>query len=116
MDAGGSINHGAMMKSTRVYVHDAKEVPSCEHWAIISGTSVTIPGDERSRTNPGHGYPESTEHYITYEAFTDEAEFKAELTRRIESNAKYYSSREVRGIHVTGIYQPETTIKLTERK
>jgi hypothetical protein len=29
-------------------------------YLILEPKSVTIPGDERSRTNPGHGYPEHT--------------------------------------------------------
>lgn len=57
-------------------------IPNNPHWAIVSTTSITIPGDERSRTNPGHGYPEHTETYITYEAFTSQAEWENEIERR----------------------------------
>jgi hypothetical protein len=42
------------------------QIPVVPHFAILRTTSVTIPGDERSRTNPGHGYPESAETFITY--------------------------------------------------
>lgn len=56
-------------------------IPTGPHWAIVSTTSVTIPGDERSRTNPGHGYPESTETFITYQAFTSQAEWEREVER-----------------------------------
>lgn len=47
------------------------EVPNDLHYAIIifDSTSVFIPGDERSRTNPGHGYPERTENYNTFQYF-----------------------------------------------
>jgi hypothetical protein len=62
---------------------DLSNIPKGPHWAIISTTSVTIPGDERSRTNPGHGYPESTETFITYQAFTSQAEWEREVERRI---------------------------------
>ena len=42
------------------------------HYAILTFGSTYIPGDERSRTNPGHGYPASTEYHVEYEAFTEE--------------------------------------------
>lgn len=47
------------------------EVPKDFHYAIIifDSTSVYIPGDERSRTNPGHGYPGGTETYNTFQYF-----------------------------------------------
>ncbi len=41
-------------------------------YAALVSRSVTIPGDERSRTHPGHGYPESTQ------TFTDLVEFKTQ--------------------------------------
>lgn len=57
-------------------------IPEGPSWAIITFGSVYIPGDERSRTNPGHGYPEHTESTISYEVFFDEAEWKLEVERR----------------------------------
>lgn len=47
------------------------EVPKDFHYAILifDSKSVYIPGDERSRTNPGHGYPASTEYYTTFSYF-----------------------------------------------
>jgi hypothetical protein len=47
------------------------DVPSGQHFAVCvyDKESVTIPGDERSRTNPGHGYPESTEVYETFKHY-----------------------------------------------
>lgn len=44
-----------------------------EHYAVIitETTQHYVPGDERSRTHPGHGYPEGyeTRTTIKYEAF-----------------------------------------------
>lgn len=40
------------------------------HIVLVDG-SITIPGDERSRTNPGHGYPEHTKHFVKLEVFDD---------------------------------------------
>jgi hypothetical protein len=57
------------------------EIPRDGHWAIIQTTSVNIPGDERSRTNPGHGYPASTETFITYRPFKAKAEWEKEVER-----------------------------------
>lgn len=90
-----------------IFVHRPDEIPKTEHWAIIDGSSVTVPGDERSRTHPGHGYPEHTDHFITYEAFTNEEEFKKELARRLQQNP--FRSRPVRGIHVLPV---TTTIEV----
>jgi hypothetical protein len=55
------------MKYADKYVKRPSDIPSVEHWAIITGSSILIPGDERSRTNPGHGYPESTNGVALYE-------------------------------------------------
>lgn len=60
-------------------------IPNEPHWAIIEETRVTIPGDERSRTNPGHGYPEHTETFISYIAYRNEPDWLRaieSLTRR----------------------------------
>lgn len=53
------------------------DIPSGHHYAILvfKSQSVFIPGDERSRTHPGHGYPERTENYDTFEYhFTEDKE------------------------------------------
>ena len=49
------------------------DIPEVEHWAIIETENIFIPGDERSKTNPGHGYPASIESVIKYSYFTSEA-------------------------------------------
>lgn len=60
-------------------------IPATPHWAILQTVSVTIPGNERSRTHPGHGYPATTETYITYRAFTSQAEWEREIERLASS-------------------------------
>jgi len=50
----------------RKYVRSANDFPKGDHLAIIEFNTITIPGDERSRTNPGHGYPEHTETTMSY--------------------------------------------------
>src|SRR5208282_5967605 len=98
------------MKTTSKYVLCVDDMPLGEHWAIIENNSVYIPGDERSRTDPGHGYPESTERYISYRAFTNRAEFEEEFLRCLESANREF--RQIRGIYVLGSYvaQPKITL------
>ena len=55
------------------------KLPETEHWAIITTEQIYIDGDERSRTNPGHGYPAHTVENISYEAFTNYAAFKTKV-------------------------------------
>jgi len=52
-----------------VRINNPKEMPTANHYAILvfDTKSVWVPGDERSRTNPGHGYPEHTDTYETFE-------------------------------------------------
>ncbi len=83
------------------WITSPSKVPKGEHWVILRSESVTIPGDERSRTAPGHGYPEHTDHYLTYQVFTNEAEFKAAMAAEMESGLLY---RTIRGIHVDKTY------------
>lgn len=33
------------------------DIPDGHHYAIIEFRKIHVPGDERSRTNPGHGCP-----------------------------------------------------------
>ena len=66
------------------WIHSKSEAPKGPHFAIIEFTSVFIPGDERSRTNPGHGYPDSTEYTCDYIVFETEEEWKTEIAKRTE--------------------------------
>jgi len=53
-------------------------------YAVLLTESITIPGDERSRTHPGHGYPEHTVTHEVIKKFNDIVEFQ----QWIESNEK----------------------------
>lgn len=54
-------------------INDPSEIPAVQHFAVLiyKTHSYYVPGDERSRTNPGHGYPGGTghiklvEHWVT---------------------------------------------------
>ena len=86
------------------YVSKPSDIPDGPHWAIITTTSVHIPGDQRSRDAPGHGYPERTESYISYEAFASEDDLKAEAERRLQSS---FSRTDFICIHVDKIATPK---------
>ena len=58
------------------------------HWAVVTETSVFIPGDERSRTNPGHGYPETTSTYLEYKSFKTLAALEYFL-KKMSPNSRY---------------------------
>jgi hypothetical protein len=80
--------------STRKRISDPTGIPEGEHYAIIEFSRITIPGDERSRTHPGHGYPESTEDVQNYIVFTDRKEWEAEIEKRTAEQRLYSSSRQ----------------------
>lgn len=54
-------------------------------WVAVEMDSYTVPGDERSRTNPGHGYPEHTVATETITRFTT-IEGLTEWVRRREDS------------------------------
>jgi hypothetical protein len=72
------------MYNNAIFVTRADQLPLGEHWAILEFSSLTIPGDERSRTNPGHGYPERQEPIVQYIAFLQQSDFEAELISRAD--------------------------------
>lgn len=76
-----------------------EELPNDSFYAILYPESVTIPGDERSRTNPGHGYPEHTVHHWRMEVFHDRETWVNEI-KRLES-ATGYMRRSFKAIHAT---------------
>ena len=68
-------------RDNKVYCSSPSQVPNIDHYAIITGTSVYIPGDQRSKDYPGHGYPESTNNYIQYLAYFDKDEWEAAISK-----------------------------------
>ncbi len=68
------------------YAHNKKDIPAGQYYAIMDFGSITILGDERSRTHPGHGYPEHSQYTVDYEIFESRAEWEAEIKRRTESS------------------------------
>lgn len=78
------------------YCHDKKDVPTTEHYAVIEFSSYTIPGDERSRQCPGHGYPESTGYtaqYISFEKKDEWVEYVSEKAGRVFGEHNYVAMK-----------------------
>lgn len=50
-------------------------------YAVIKKETIYTPGDERSRTHPGHGYPESWDTIENLQKFKTEEELKAWIER-----------------------------------
>jgi len=65
------------------YCTEKSHVPNYTHLAVLRFTSVNIPGDERSRTHPGHGYPAENKRIVEYIVF-DSAE---ELNKWVNNHA-----------------------------
>jgi hypothetical protein len=74
----------------RIRFDSSKGFPEGEHLAIIKFDSIYIEGDERSRTNPGHGYPAHTEQTMSYTAFKLE-----------DREAWLFEIEELMGVHST---------------
>ena len=66
------------------YVKTKEDIPTGQHIAVLLFGTTYIPGDERSRTHPGHGYPESWEPKVDYIVMRDETE----LASWIQSNQR----------------------------
>lgn len=65
------------------YCKSKSDIPTNPHWAIVYFETYHIPGDERSKSCPGHGYPDSTEISANYIAFDNEKEWKDEIAHRL---------------------------------
>lgn len=81
----------------RKYCNGPDDVPKTEHFAILYFGSIHIPGDERSRTNPGHGYPEHTETKIDYVVFPSREAWEAEIK---DLTTAVFGSRSWKAIYV----------------
>lgn len=91
---------------TKVTVAD--NVPKEQHYAVlIYNTKTTyIPGDQRSKDYPGHGYPERyetevvIEHYVTLEKFIWK-EFVTQLHNSGEKNFVFFEVPKISKINTS---------------
>jgi hypothetical protein len=80
-------------------------------YAVIEETHTTIPGDERSRTHPGHGYPEHTQTSTKFQEFPNEDA----LLRHIKTRSSSYSGFKGRVIRFEEMkVNTEVNISLSE--
>ncbi len=71
------------------YVTSVDKLPKGKKlYAIATSGSIYVPGDERSRTNPGHGYPGGSEPVIELKVTEDEEAWKLEIAEMKTSS--YY--------------------------
>ena len=81
-----------------IQVKGPNDVPEGHHYAVLiyETGSIHVEGDQRSRDAPGHGYPEHTEHYNSFEHWvtTDREVLFAFLGELEEEKALPYSKKE----------------------
>lgn len=78
-----------MFGKATIYASKLSDIPSEPHFVILKQSSHYTPGDERSKTNPGHGYPESNDPYLQYEAYKDFTAWEEEITNLLESKSSF---------------------------
>jgi hypothetical protein len=71
-----------------MYLSSLDQFPDTPHWVIMSTESYHVPGDERSRQCPGHGYPAHTITKINYEIYHNEEDWLASIQSREDSSYK----------------------------
>lgn len=72
------------------YVYTIDDVPNGEHFVIIKDNRIHIPGDERSRTHPGHGYPAHDQEFLSYEAYLTQNKLLQAITELDTRSEKNY--------------------------
>jgi hypothetical protein len=74
-------------------IKSSKDILDCTHFAVIvyKTSSVFVPGDERSKECPGHGYPAHTEIYDTFEHWvtTDKQDLQKFIVNLDNKNKDY---------------------------
>jgi len=68
------------------YASTIEKVPDEPHWAIIKTNSTHVPGDARSVSNPGHGYPAHTVNSINYEVYLTQEGWQDAIQRLEDSS------------------------------
>lgn len=87
-----------------IRVTSSDKMPKVDHWAIITYDTIYTPGDERSRTHPGHGYPASSDSVACYAAYLDEEDWKKsinELTFPSYGSPKQFTAIVVKLVKIT---------------
>lgn len=72
------------------YIKTPSDLPPGTHYALLEFSSIFIPGDERSRTNPGHGYPEHTQDTTSVLVFESKEAWLKEIENRENFTRSFY--------------------------
>jgi hypothetical protein len=75
--------------------------PTRDHFAVVETVNTTVPGDERSRTDPGHGYAEHTSVSQLYHAFDDEESLIAFMEKVSDKRRFFIIEAKVREMKTT---------------
>ena len=67
----------------KTFCKNSESIPKFSHWAIVEFSSYFVPSDDRSKSCPGHGYPDSYETTATYVAYDNETEWKNDISRKL---------------------------------
>lgn len=76
----------------RKWVSGVGDLPEGDLFMIVEFGSMTIPGDERSRTHPGHGYPAETVTTTNITVYETRQAWEVEIDRRTRDTSPYRSS------------------------
>lgn len=84
-----------------IYCKTAADIPSTPHYAILTARSIEIPGDERSRTHPGHGYPASTEQVWDYVVYGGKEQWEEAVDRQHARSLRQSGAANYKAMYVT---------------
>jgi hypothetical protein len=76
------------------------KIPDYEHYAIITFDQQIVPGDQRSKESPGHGYPEHTIELMEYEPHRNIDTLKKRIEYLMSGNIEY-NVLKVKPVNVT---------------
>jgi len=79
------------------------------NYILLVDCSVHIPGNERSRTNPGHGYPAHTEKYTKLEEFVSLTEMTQRMIKLKERKQTFrmFKAQELDADYATTVHVKE---------
>ena len=99
-----------------VKLNSAQDITSKHHFLLLIFKTQThhIDGDERSRSNPGHGYPAHDEVITATEiyAFEDQQDLEAKLVNLYEEKR---DRKDIVVINVACVFEVRSAIKVELR-
>lgn len=85
-------------------------------FVILKPKSIHIPGDERSRTNPGHGYPATTESCWDIWIYNGFEEWRAAIGAMIKNGEKFVPLKGIQPLIETEVTTTIDGVELQKRK